>query len=250
MSLKDRIAVALDVGSLSEAERLIDELSDHVGYFKIGLEFLMSVGASNIVPYIHALGAKVFLDAKFNDTPDTVFKASRAVADLGVEMFNVHCVGGSKMMQKAVSGSRAKVHGGKSPAVLGVTILTSLDQQDVTDLGFHHGLEMQVYRFAQKAQESGLDGVIASAREVEILKSLVPKCKEDNSDFLLVTPGIRPVWAPKNDQKRTLTPAEAIRLGADIIVVGRPITKPPIEIGTPVNAARVILREIREEVES
>jgi len=219
-----------------------------------GLEFLTSVGAPQAVDFVHNLGGRVFLDGKFMDIPNTVAGASRAAAKMTVEIFNVLCLGGGVMMMAARRAVDEAVLPGNRPLILGVTILTSLNYDDLKRLGFRekfilensHSVEelkedhikKLVVQLAQLAQASGLDGVIASAKEIEAIRSV---CRPD---FMVVTPGIRPEWAAVGDQKRVMTPGEAIKAGADYLVIGRPILKPPEEIGSPVEAAKRIAEEI------
>lgn len=261
MEPKDRIIVALDVDYLDKAKELVEALAPHVGMFKVGLELLMSDFPRRIVNAMDDAHARVFFDGKFMDIPNTVAGAVRAVTRMGVHMLNVHCLGGSAMMhaarEAAVESARSDI-GLAPPLVLGVTILTSLDGKELQTLGIvqpptesergaaavemvdiaQERLEDLVATLARLAVACGLDGVIASPREVRMLRSCVPE------SFLIVTPGVRPEWAAAQDQKRVMTPAEAIEAGANYLVIGRPITRPPAEIGTPVDAARRIAEEI------
>lgn len=237
---KERIIVALDVATEKEAVELVIKLREHVGLFKIGLELLNSIGIS-IVQKVIDLGGRVFLDGKFKDIPNTVAGASRAVTRLGVKMFNVHAMGGLEMMKLALQAAKEEADrlGAERPLVLGVTILTSIDQRMMNqELRIPGDVETQVVHLAKLAEEAGLDGVIASPQEIEaILRSV-------SRGMLVVTPGVRPSWATAQDQKRIMTPAEAIHKGASYLVIGRPITMPPIQVGTPVDAARLVQEEI------
>ncbi len=237
-----RLIVALDVPSEVEALRLAEELKDEVAFMKVGLELLSSVGPS-IVQKLHDLGCRVFYDGKFKDIPNTVVGASRAVARLGVGMFNVHAMGGVAMMQAAVKAAEqgtAEI-GGPRPLVLAVTILTSIDQSTLNEeMRVPGDLMEQVIHLARLAQSSGLDGVVASPKEVSAIRKALPE------SFVIVTPGVRPAWAAADDQRRITTPSDAIRAGASYLVVGRPITNPPREIGRPSNAARKINDEVAE----
>lgn len=228
---KDRIIVALDVPTLEEAEVLVRDLAPYVGCFKVGLQLLMSVGAPRIVEFIHRCGGKVFLDGKFNDIPNTVGAASKAVSDMGVHMFNVHASSGVDAMQAAVANKGSSL-------VLAVTVLTSID--DPTSAMIFGELSWRkVLQFAMDAHLVGCDGVVCSPKELEILGRY-----DETKSLLKITPGVRPTWASTDDQERVTTPSEAIRAGATALVIGRPITKPPAEIGSPVNAAIRIAEEI------
>ena len=235
---KDRLILALDVDSKKEAARLFDLLKDYVGIFKVGSQLFTALGPQ-IVSTIIEKGEKVFLDLKFHDIPNTVAKACVEAARLGVYMLNVHAMGGKEMMRqcKETVFEFCLKEQRPQPMVLGVTILTSIDQALLKkELCIDHPVEEQVLHLAQLAKEAGLDGVIASPRETEIIREA---CGEG---FLMVTPGIRLSGSKKNDQRRTATPKEAIQSGADYIVVGRPI----IEAKDHVAAAEAIIKEIEE----
>lgn len=263
MEAKDRIIVALDVDSLEKAKVLVEQLAlDVVGCFKVGLELLTSEGAPKVVNAIHEWGGQVFYDGKFNDIPNTVAGAAKAVRRMGVKMFNIHCLSGSEAMQKTreavdtafntdetITVDQKILH--TNSLILGVTILTSLDFDNLRGMGFFqetadiypnkdHFMKELVVQLAQMAKGNGLDGVISSPKEIETIRE---KCGQD---FKIVTPGIRPTWSVKDDQKRFTTPAEAIKAGADYLVIGRPITNPPAKIGSPVEAVKRIIAEIEE----
>lgn len=217
---KEKIIIALDVGSTGEALSLVDELKDFVGGFKIGLQLFTAEGP-DLVRKMVGSGAKVFLDLKFHDIPNTVAKASVEAARLGVWMFNVHAGGGSEMMRTAfgeMAGACEK-EGLLRPKMISVTVLTSSNDQTLWETGVEHETRSQVLRLAKLTAKCGLDGVVASPREVEAIRSGIEK-----EDFLIVTPGIRPVFATQDDQKRVMSPAEAIREGASYLVIGRPVT--------------------------
>ncbi len=228
---KDRIIAALDVKTLNEAEALVTSLTPYVGCFKVGLELLTFVGAPKVVEFIHSLGGKVFFDGKFNDIPNTIAEASNVVAGMNVKIFNVHASIGIEAMMKAVANKGQSL-------ILAVTVLTSLDENN-TNLIFGGPSKAKVLQFARDAKLAGCDGIICSPQELEFLG----KQKELNG-LMKITPGVRPEWASANDQKRIMTPAEAIKAGATALVIGRPITKPPKEIGGPVEAAKKIAEEI------
>lgn len=233
MDAKERIIVALDVDKLSEASYLIESLSPFVGYFKVGLQLITSEGAPQVIRHIHQYGAKVFFDGKFADIPNTVGEASAAVTELGVEMFNVHASSGMDSMRKAVANK------GKS-ICLAVTVLTAIDDAECVRL-LGGDVQTKVTQYAMEAASAGIDGLVCSALDLQFLNSL-PSVRP----LLKVTPGVRPSWADKGDQKRVATPAEAIKLGATHLVIGRPITAPPKSIGRPPEAAKRILDEIRK----
>lgn len=235
MEVKDRIIVALDVDSLDKAKSLVESLAPYVGCFKVGLELLMSVGSSKVVGWFmdngFGGGQKIFLDGKFNDIPNTVGGAAKAVARLNVKMFNVHASAGIEAMMAAVS------YKGQS-LVLAVTVLTSFEENNA-HLIFGGPSKAKVLQLARDAKIAGCDGIICSPQELELLGR-----QRELDGLLKITPGVRPEWAVVGNQKRVMTPAEAIKAGATALVIGRPITKPPAEIGTPADAAKKIAEEI------
>jgi orotidine-5'-phosphate decarboxylase len=231
MHVKDRIIVALDVDGLDKAKSLVESLAPYVGCFQVGLELLTAVGAPKVVKFVHSLGGEVFYDGKFDDIPNTVGSAAKAVAGLNVKMFNVHASAGVESMMAAVDNKDQAL-------VLAVTVLTSLEENNA-HLIFGGPSKAKVLQLARDAKLAGCDGIICSPQELELLG----KQKELDS-LLKVTPGVRPKWAATGDQKRVTTPAEAIKAGATALVIGRPITKPPVEIGAPVDAVKKIAEEI------
>lgn len=215
---KDRIIVAVDVDSSAKAVALVGKLSGHVGAFKVGLELVNAAGLGVINSLMEAGAGKIFYDCKFHDIPNTVAGASRAAAKSDIWMFNVHCSGGSEMMRAAREAADSTQ--GKRPLVIGVTVLTSISPETLLDeLGVSRELRDHVVRMAVLAKESGLDGVVASPQEIEAIRLAC------GQDFIIVTPGVRPAGADVNDQKRVMTPPEAIAKGADYLVIGRPITR-------------------------
>ncbi|MBF0567104.1 MAG: orotidine-5'-phosphate decarboxylase [Nitrospirae bacterium] len=239
---KEKIIVALDVDNEKDALTLCEKLSDHVGAFKIGLELIHSTGIA-IIQKIAETGGNIFLDLKFHDIPNTVAGAARAVSKLSVKMFNVHTMGGLEMMAAAVKAAEQWAPM-RRPLILGVTILTSIDKQAMNhQLRISGEVEDQVVYLSCLAERAGLDGVICSPKEIESIRKNVSR------NMLIVTPGVRPIWASVQDQKRISTPGEAVIKGASYLVIGRPITKPPSKIGTCVDAARLIAEEISAALE-
>ena len=216
--MSNPIIVALDVPRPENAIDLVRELTNVVGAFKVGSELFTSAGPQ-IVREIRKLGGSVFLDLKFHDIPNTVASAVAAAVELDVQMLTIHTSGGPTMMKAAEKAAqdRAKALGKEPPLILGVTVLTSLDNNELTQIGYSRDVARQVEHFANLAVQSGLRGLVCSPLEIVELRTFLP------SEFKLVTPGIRPAGSAKGDQKRTLTPAEAIDAGADWLVIGRPI---------------------------
>jgi orotidine-5'-phosphate decarboxylase len=209
---KDKIIVALDVPSAQEAQELIRRLGDRVGWFKVGLQLFAAVGPA-IVEEIKKGGAKVFLDLKFHDIPNTVQQAVRSACALGADMLTIHLCGGSEMCRAAVQG-RAQ----SSTLLLGVTVLTSQNDQTLAEVGIKANVAEQVLLLATLAKAAGIDGLIASPHEIRLLRNRF------GPRFTIVTPGIRPTGADRGDQKRVMTPSEAIKAGSDYLVIGRSIT--------------------------
>lgn len=228
------ILVALDTVDLARAGALVQTLSGLVGGVKIGKEFFASHGPDGVRAV--ARGQPLFLDLKFHDIPNTVAGAVRAACRLEPLMLNVHAGGGRAMLEAAAEAAReaAEDHEVPRPLVIGVTVLTSLDEEDLAEVGQQGPVVEQVRRLAALAQACGLDGVVCSPREIEVLRA------DCGDDFRLVVPGIRPDWAAAGDQKRIMTPAEALSLGADYLVIGRPITA----AADPAAAARRIADEL------
>jgi len=234
----DKLIFALDAASLDEALTWIELLSGHVGMFKVGKELFTAAGPQ-IVASIKERNQKVFLDLKFHDIPNTVARAAEAAVKLGVDMFNVHASGGSKMIQETVQAVQTLTaqSGLIKPIILAVTVLTSLNDADLLEIGFEKSAHAQVLHLAGLAKAAGAGGVVASPQDVAELRAGL------GHDFIIVTPGIRsPGEAVRDDQKRTLSASEAVRSGADYIVVGRPIrtAKDPLE------ACKLFVSEIAE----
>lgn len=231
MAGKDNIIFALDADSLAKVTPYVEALSPYVGYFKVGLELMTSQGAPTVVNHIHRHGGQIFFDGKFNDIPHTIGAASRAISNLGVKMFNVHASSGKEAIRAAADNKGSSL-------LLVVTVLTSMDDAESERI-FGTIAQNKVIQFAHDAKEAGADGVICSPQELELLAQ-VPEFK----GLLKVTPGVRPSWSEANDQKRTLTPSEAIRMGGTHLVIGRPISNPPRGVGSPIDAAKKIIEEI------
>ncbi len=217
--MRNPIIVALDVPDAAAALRLAERLTPVVGAFKIGKELFTAAGPE-IVRQFRAAGASVFLDLKFHDIPNTVAKAVETATRLDVQMITLHASGGRAMMAAAEKAAQetAKTLGRPAPLVLGVTVLTSMDAADLVEIGVNVSPAAQVERLAQLAVHSGLRGLVCSPQELIALRKILP------SQTQLVTPGIRPADSEKGDQKRTLTPREAMDAGASWLVIGRPIT--------------------------
>jgi orotidine-5'-phosphate decarboxylase len=222
----ERVFVALDLPSVEEARALVDRLGDSVASYKIGLQ-LLPIGGVALGRDLRAMGKNVFLDFKFHDIDATVEKATRSVAGLDAQFLTVHAR--PDVMRAAVKGK-----GNSSLKILGVTVLTSLDQKALEDIGYNDNAENLVMRRVHQALDAGVDGVVASPLEAAAIRAVVPE------SFLVVTPGVRPAGTAAGDQKRIATPAAALAAGASHLVIGRPISQAP----DPVAAARAIMAEI------
>ena len=225
--------MALDVPSAAAAQKMVAAVGDSASIYKVGMQLYTAEGPQ-VVRDLIASGRKVFLDLKFHDIPNTVGSAIREAAGLGVYMLTVHGSGGGKMLRAAAESAKAAL--GSAPIVLAVTVLTSMDQNDLNAVGVADEVAHQVVRLARIAIQSGCGGVVASVQEAALLR------KEVGGNFAIVTPGIRPAGSAIGDQARVATPAEAIAAGATHIVVGRPITG----ASDPSNAAREIIAEMSE----
>jgi len=236
MSNVDRMILALDMPDKDHALEIVDKFSDYINLFKVGFELFVSAGP-HIIEEILRKNKKVFLDLKFHDIPNTVAKASVAATKLGVHMFNLHTSGGLDMMRKCrehVEETCLKENR-ERPKLLGVTVLTSISRKILKDeLGIQYSLKTHVKQLALLAMNAGLDGVISSPRDAGMIR------KQCDKEFLIVTPGIRPSWTLPDDQKRTMTPREALKEGADHIVLGRAVLQQP----DPIKAIELILLEV------
>ena len=235
MNADKRLIVALDVHTMPEMRGLVAQLGHSVSYYKVGMELFYSVGAEAI-HYLRQSGKDVFLDLKLHDIPNTVAQSVRVLTRLGVTMFNVHASGGAKMMKNAAEAvaREAEVLHIEKPKLIAVTVLTSMDDQEWDNLNHRLPIREQVVSLAKLAKNSGLDGVVASPQEAAAIREAC------GPEFLIVTPGVRPLGADQGDQSRTATPGGALKNGASHLVIGRPITK----ADNPVASAESILKEM------
>ncbi len=232
---RKKILFALDVHGLDDIDRWADTLAGKVGMFKVGKELFTSCGPA-AVKAVQRHGGQVFLDLKYHDIPNTVASAMLEAARLGVQLANLHALGGGEMMEAAATAVRKEFSDAERPRLLAVTILTSSTVETLRQVGIDHSVQDMVVRLARLAKESGMDGVVASPLEIKLIREAC------GPDFLIVTPGVRPSFAAVDDQKRIMTPAEAVSAGADYLVIGRPIAKAV----DPVQAADLIAAEIAD----
>lgn len=229
---RKKIIFALDVNGLGEIDRFAGLLSGKVGMFKVGKELFTACGREAVTA-VQRHGGEVFLDLKFHDIPNTVARAMVEAARMGVQLVNLHALGGYEMMETTAKAVREEF-GDERPRLLAVTILTSSTAETLRRVGIGHPVDQMVVRLARLAQEAGMDGVVASPREIGLIREAC------GPDFLIVTPGVRPSFAALDDQKRIMTPVEAVDEGADYLVIGRPIAR----ADDPVVAAELIVDEI------
>ena len=236
VSAKEKLIVALDVETADEALRLFGELREAAGMFKVGSQLFTAAGP-DLVRRLVGEGARIFLDLKFHDIPNTVAAAAREAVRLGVKLFNIHAAGGSEMMRRAAEATAEEAArlSVERPSLIAVTVLTSMDADALAESGVAATVEEQVRRLARLADAAGLDGVVASQHEIVPVREAVGR-----AGFLVVTPGVSLTAAAYADQKRVTSPAEAIRRGADFIVVGRAILGSP----DPARAARAVVEEM------
>jgi orotidine-5'-phosphate decarboxylase len=225
------IICAIDTPDLSQAKALVQAVKHHVGMVKLGLEFFSIHGPQGVAEVTENGALPFFLDLKFHDIPNTVAGAVRAVLPLNPKLLTIHCTGSTAMMQAAKAAAAESSH---PPSILGVTVLTSLDDADMQATGVQHSAAQQVETLATLAAQNGLDGIVCSPHEAQALRTKL------GENFLLVTPGVRPANAAQGDQKRVMTPREALSAGADYLVIGRPITA----ADAPSQAAKDILTSI------
>ncbi|OAJ93912.1 orotidine-5'-phosphate decarboxylase [Vibrio bivalvicida] len=230
--IDQKVIVALDYDNQADALAFVDRIDPSSCRLKVGKEMFTLFGP-DFVKQLHKRGFSVFLDLKFHDIPNTCSKAVRAAAELGVWMVNVHASGGERMM--TASREILEPYGKDRPLLIGVTVLTSMEQSDLAGIGLNIQPQEQVIRLANLTKNSGLDGVVCSAQEASMLKA------ELGSEFKLVTPGIRPAGAAVGDQKRIMTPVDAVQAGSDYLVIGRPITQAedPAAVLAEINATLV-----------
>ncbi len=207
----DKIVVALDVATKREAMRLVEQLREQISFFKIGLQLYTAEGPE-IVRAVIASGAKIFLDLKLHDIPNTVARAVESASELGVEMLTIHLSGGSEMIRAAAAARKREM------SILGVTVLTSSTQHTLDEVGIGEQLDRHVLRLGNLGVAAGIDGVVASPFETRFLRN------ELGDKITIVVPGVRPSWSEPGDQKRFMTPREALEAGANYLVIGRPIT--------------------------
>jgi orotidine-5'-phosphate decarboxylase len=207
----DRIIVALDVATKAQALALVEQLREQISFFKIGLQLYTAEGPE-IVRAIHASGARIFLDLKLHDIPNTVARAVESASELGVQMLTIHLSGGSEMTRAAVAARKREM------SILGVTVLTSSTQHTLDEIGIEEQLDRYVLRLGNLGVAAGIDGLVASPFETRFLRS------ELGDQIKIVVPGVRPSWSEPGDQKRFMTPREALEAGANYLVIGRPIT--------------------------
>lgn len=220
MQSDPRLIAALDFPTAEAAQQAVKEIGDAVSYYKVGMELYYAAG-NDMIRFLKENGKKVFLDLKLQDIPNTVASALKVETTLGVDMINVHAVGGKKMMEAAAKAVKEKAEelGIERPKLLAVTILTSMDEEQFADLNYNNTIAEQVVSLAKLAKAVGLDGVVASPKEAAAIR------KACGPDFLIVTPGVRPAGSALDDQSRVTTPAQAFANGSSHIVVGRPIMK-------------------------
>jgi len=234
---KQRLIFALDVDNLEDARGWVDQLQGQVGVFKIGKQLFTRCGPE-VVRLVQERGGEVFLDLKYHDIPNTVAMAGLEALRLGVRMFNVHALGGFEMMAKLVAAIDKVCPRGNPdrPILLAVTILTSSTEETLRRVGIDRPVSVMVPKLARLAKDAGMDGVVASPQEVGLIRDVC------GDDFLVVTPGVRPAFASQDDQQRITTPADALRSGADYLVIGRPISA----AADPALAADMILQEMQD----
>jgi orotidine-5'-phosphate decarboxylase len=235
MDQNNRIIFALDVGTMDLARKWVSTLKGHVGWFKVGLELFTAVGP-DVVKLVKDNDIKCFLDLKLHDIPNTVAGAVKSAVRTGADMMTIHLSGGRAMINAAIKAAQeeSQALGVERPRIVGVSVLTSLGREDLTEMGIHKTPSEQVAHLAQFAASCGADGLVCSAEDLVQIRSKVPET------LILITPGIRPSWSQKGDQKRIATPQIAIQSGANLLVIGRPIS----DAADPVQAVQMIAQEM------
>jgi orotidine-5'-phosphate decarboxylase len=228
-----KIIFAMDVKEFSDVELWAELLSKHVGMFKVGKQLYTACGPA-AVRMIQKCGGEVFLDLKYHDIPNTVAMATLEAANLGVKLCDLHALGGHEMMSKTMETLDKNFSAAERPKVLAITILTSSNEETLRGIGINLSVPEMVVKLAKLAQSAGVDGVVASPQEVGLIREAC------GTDFLVVTPGVRPAFASTDDQKRIMTPSDAVKAGSDYLVIGRPIAAAE----NPVGAAQAIVDEI------
>jgi orotidine-5'-phosphate decarboxylase len=228
-----KIIFAMDVKEFSDVQLWAELLSPHVGMFKVGKQLYTACGPA-AVRMIQKCGGEVFLDLKYHDIPNTVAMATLEAANLGVKLCDLHAMGGFEMMSKTMESLDKNFAAAERPRVLAITVLTSSNEETLRGIGINLPVPEMVVKLAKLAKSAGVDGVVASPQEVGLIREACGK------DFLVVTPGVRPAFASTDDQKRIMTPADAVKAGSDYLVIGRPIAAAE----NPVNAAEAIVDEI------
>ena len=232
---RERLIVALDVSSAATAQKIVAAVGDSALTFKIGMQLYTAEGPQ-VVRDLVASGRRVFLDLKYHDIPNTVAMASLEAARLGVRLFNLHALGGYEMMARTVEKLNREFPDGNRARVLAVTILTSSNEETLRGVGIDLTVSEMVVKLALLAKKAGIDGVVASPLEIPLIRAAC------GPDFLIVTPGVRPAFTSTDDQKRVMSPAEAVKAGADYLVIGRPISAAQ----EPIKAAEAIVEEIMQ----
>ncbi|HEY1085331.1 MAG TPA: orotidine-5'-phosphate decarboxylase [Candidatus Saccharimonadales bacterium] len=234
------IIVALDVDTKEDATTLLDELEGYNIWIKVGNQLGTAIGWESAINLVHDRGFSIFCDTKYKDIPETVKLSSKAITTLGADMFNVMADTSENVLAAAVEGKNIATtnHKLRPPLLIGVTVLTSLSDNESNAI-YGAPAQEKVLQFASSSATAKLDGVVCSAEEAELLRA-----HEATKNLLLVTPGIRPTWAASGDQSRVMTPKMAIQAGADYLVIGRPITQPPAEVGSPKAALEKIIEEL------
>ncbi len=243
LAAKDRIFVALDVDTLQEAKQMMDNLAGLVTNIKVGLQLATSTSWAEVVAAGHERGFKVFCDSKFKDIPNTVEHAAAALTHHKPDFFTVMADNSIDALRGIRAGVDGAAEASEKPKIIAVTVLTSIGPEECQSI-YGGDVQTKTKLFGTNAMQAGLDAIVCSPEEIELFRS-----DEAFNDTLIITPGVRPAWAASNDQNRFATPGDAIRRGADMLVIGRPITQPPTEVGTSQEAVQRIIKEIEEALQ-